>query len=452
MKFTQEIFNYKQKKGVILIIVIFIMIIIGLVGNTVANFISANLDINARHLDSERALYLSESAMQWALKELTEDSSFRTTGNGQTHTLAYGEYRVICRDPIVGEDGDTIVETYGYVPNQVNPRAERQLISSIVIGGLTSCLKAKNNFDWSLMHPNSSIEGNIQAAYYNGDGDAVFNEIGQDYDPSPIPIMPDGKSGDDRTLISPGAYPTIDMAYFESNADIIWQPDPITATALDSSSGNTLNVTVNGFFTGMVDEAVRNITHGTWNDTDWAVIQSVSAGGKQASLDRNINDDWDSDQIKLVKRFYKNEGSGSSKTHYIKSGLIIDVNISKITLKNMYVITEGDVLISGDKQIKMTIKTGEKNYPSLATKTGDIISLDTPEGNTENKKRDTRIFRGLIYSEQGTVTLNYLNGLAVYGNNVILDGRILINYSANRIDPPSGTFLFQPSSLSWQEQ
>ena len=73
MKFTQETFNHNQKKGVILIIVIFIMIIIGLVGNTLVGFISANLDINARHLDSERALYLSESGMQWILKKLTDD-------------------------------------------------------------------------------------------------------------------------------------------------------------------------------------------------------------------------------------------------------------------------------------------------------------------------------------------------------------------------------------------
>ena len=92
--------------------------------------------------------------------------------------------------------------------------------------------------------------------------------------------------------------------------------------------------------------------------------------------------------------------------------------------------------------------SGTTTLPILATKVGDIISTETPNGATEFAKRDNRDFDGLIYSESGSIEMHYLNGIAVYGEDVKLEDVMELNYDSTYLNFPSGCF---ESITSWQE-
>ena len=66
-------------------------------------------------------------------------------------------------------------------------------------------------------------------------------------------------------------------------------------------------------------------------------------------------------------------------------------------------------------------------YPRLATQSKDIISTDTPSGATEDARIGQRIISGLIYSELGEISLNYLRplntGNAAYRGNLVYGKR-----------------------------
>ncbi|RLF39028.1 MAG: hypothetical protein DRN12_07535 [Thermoplasmata archaeon] len=423
-----------MKKSVTLIVSIIIMVVLALIAWTIANFSSADLEMTTRLLDSERALYLAESGAEWALERLANDSGFRTD---EVHSLSYGEYRIICRDPEADEEGDVIIEAIGYVPTQSDFRAQRQIKVVVKIGGLNYVVEANNQFNWYLMHSGSSIVGDIVALYYNGDGDATFNES------EDLSVPGSGE----RLILTPGTYPTIDLTYFEAKATTIWDNAKVT-TALPSSSANILRVSQRDFFTGMTQEVVRNLTHNTWNDNDWAVIVRVLSNGRVAILDRNIGDTWDSDQIRLVKRFFQN--MFNQNIYYVKGDVLLDLRNTNLTFWYTNIIAEQDIVIKGRYGILMTTRTFGESWPSLATKYGDILSLQQPLGSTELRRLRRRRFGGLIYSEQGEVSFNYLWGIGVMGNDVNFDGRIRLRYVSSKLD--SGGFIFEPSVIVWREE
>ena len=71
-------------------------------------------------------------------------------------------------------------------------------------------------------------------------------------------------------------------------------------------------------------------------------------------------------------------------------------------------------------------------------------------GDSENTLRSRRRFEGLIYSQNGEVSFNYLDGTLIYGNQVTLDGTVRIRYQSNRVS--SSGFIFKPSTLTWKEE
>jgi len=298
----------KDAKGVALIIVIFAMMLFAVLGWTLANLQSGDFEINLRNLDSERALGLAEAGTQWAVNQLSADSCWRTDGDCNSadadcndnndwlntpHSLGPGEYNICCRNPSAAESSlgyTAAIEARGYVPNQANYRGRREIKLLVNIGSFTKVLQAKDLFDWSAMHSGSRINGDIQALYYNGDGDTNYNEPNIDYEEGSSPLPPDG-TGDERTIASL-PYPTIDMAYFETQAGTAsyspagpntWAP-PRTATISDIQTiGGVSEITVlpssaifsdyeGGQWNG---QALRNITRGTWAAGNWGEIQST---------------------------------------------------------------------------------------------------------------------------------------------------------------------------------
>lgn len=506
-----------NKKGVTLIIVVFAMMLFGVLGWTLARMQATDFESNLRTFEPDNALNLAEAGSQYALNILSQNSCMRTVSgainlNGCSsnnsnrdmdcadltnadwltipHSLSPGQYNLCVRDPCTtctpAENGDVVIVSRGYIPSQSGSRTMRQVKLEVDIGSLTNALQTQvadanddtiGLFDWSQVitditpEPHTiQIDGKIEAGHYNGDGDVNYDEagLGQDYKSQPPPILPDDRQDPEtETRTFTATYPAIDMLYFYNASTNRWPPAGrnIITTVDTSSNNNRLEVNSSGFFTGMTNYAVRNLTQVGWNDVapDWAVITSTQNIGPcincRAILNKDINNNWDGDTIKLVKYFYQD---GSSQRWYIGRKIITANDNDKadtliylandITLSNFSIVTEGDTVIKGaNNRIRMRF-TGNPpvRYPELATQDGNIISLDTPSGANENSRRDQRRFEGLIYSQNGLVTFDYLRGTMVYGNKVTFNGTIRVDYSSGNIS--SGGFIFEPSTLIWKEE
>ena len=510
---TQRIAH--NAKGVSLIIVIFAMMLFAVLGWTLAVMLSTDFEANLRNLDSERALGLAEAGSQWALNQLSQSGSWRT-GNGDSdcddsgdwlspHSLAPGQYSVCCRNPCssppcgsvtVVEGGDAVIESTGYIPTQASYRAMRQVKIVVVLGGnIDKVVGCRDLFDWSAAKAahTVTIDGDISAPNYNGDGNGTYNQTppaGQDYNPS-VPLLPPGSGA--RAIASVNN--AIPMQWYHDNADCEWPPNPetnvITNTADNATSGTTLKVSnpVN-FFTRIPNtryQAVRNIDvptlpSGAWNDTGWAVIIAVT-DGRTVTVDRDVTA-WKGQRIRLARRYAsgatatpapesgRNDNGGpGSGINYIGANIthamgypvdvVIDLRSNPLGWQDVKIICEGDIFIKGSRALTMTHSAsggaGGHRHPPLATQNGNIICLDAT---TQND----RTISGLIFSETGTVNWNYLRyptsggaswlrGNMIYGQNIILDGDITMDWLP-ALDPSELASFGAASGeiLTWQEQ
>lgn len=123
--------KFTDKNGVALVIVVFAMMVFGVLIWTQTSMQSSDFEVNLRNLDSERALYLAESGVQWAASRLKQDIGWRTDSNHgypsgyAQHNITPGQYNVICRDPQGLENGSAVIESTGYVPIQNQYRGSR---------------------------------------------------------------------------------------------------------------------------------------------------------------------------------------------------------------------------------------------------------------------------------------------------------------------------------------
>lgn len=505
----------KKARGAALIIVIFAMMLFAALGWTLANLQTGDFEANLRNLDSEQALSLAEAGSQWALNQFSQDSGWRTdaaspdsdcddANDWQLHTLGPGQYRVCCRNPVSGaEEGDAVIESQGYVPQYAtNYRAMRIIKLVVQAGSLASAVRTPpadaadssvGLFNWWPARGGGhsvQIEGDIYVGHYRGDNDTSDDEPGEDYDRPPAPILPsDSASPSDDLRNFSGGYHSIKMDWFYNNAAQFW-PSPcnrdIEATADIEASGSRLRVSQSNFFINADKHEVivrrTDVAQADrWNANNWAVITEVSnAGGiSRAEVSPSVGGWPNNVPIKLVKRFYQTLNPPQQGMWYIGSQegcngpaaeTFIDVRTNKpkqgsgqdgVTLSNTYIISEGDIVIQGDNQIEIRFTGGTPRYPTLATKSGNIISTDALSG-TESQRIQKRQIAGLIYSEAGEVTLNYLQppqtgaqadrGNLVYGRRITLDGQIDIHYKPNLVTYDNGSFIFAPGVLSWQEQ
>ncbi|MFH0790601.1 MAG: hypothetical protein V2A64_03120 [Candidatus Omnitrophota bacterium] len=402
-----------NKKGFALIIVIFAMMVFAVLGWTLAIMQSTDFEVNLRNLDSEQALELAEAGVQYALQRLSLDSNWRvTTGTDCAdsidwlqHNFASGQYAICCRNPAIGEVGNAVIETRGYIPNSgPNYRAMRQVKLEVSLGSLTNAVMTQASdplqpdrglLNWWPARQDDSIciEGTVSAGHYNGDGNAVYDQLGSDYDPLPAPILPDdcvGLANSER--IFTGSFPSIDLQWFYDNtpAGNRWPSPPtrqlIAPLTAVTEAGGRLETSVVGFFTGMTGQAVR-LGAANWYDSDanWRRITAVLDSGRDARVTPAVGAGWQPgvSTIKLMRRFAGAPGSGLWYTGGQIAGgtdadLLIDArtvaeggtNNTNLTLSNTYLMTEGTILIKGTKRLRMNFTGGGTRYPNLATENG----------------------------------------------------------------------------------
>src|SRR3989338_7673759 len=518
---------HRANKGISLIIAVFAIMLFSVLGWTLVRIQSTDFESNVStgNLNSERALNLAEAGAQYALTQLSLNACWRTGGDCASvdtdctdnpdwlpaHTVSPGQYRICCRQPVLGvEDGDAVIVSRGYVPQAVEPyRAMRQIKIEVELGSLANVLQTQipdpddqttGLFDWSKSNNqppvaplhNIQIEGAIEAGHYEADNDGIFDELGQDYDPPPGALLPNditGPPNDSRTFSA--SFPSIAMDSFYNNpAYTHWPPDArnvsLRATASDTSTGSSLRVLTDNFFNdggSMRWMAVHNITDDladddeeNWGDAHWRIITNIPGGfiGRRAIVSPAINDDWDNDLFELVMRFYDQSPPPTDySTTRVYAGreevlggetadMLIDLNDGAVRFVNSSLISEGDTIIKGpgDNELRMSYTAGGTIYPMLATKNGNILSFDAHGAGSETNRVDRRRIAGLIYSEFGQVYFNYLRYPTsgpgsrrrnlIYGKKITLDGRILLRYGpAVR---PSGDFVVKPSLRDWNEE
>jgi hypothetical protein len=456
-----------NSKGMSLVIVIMAMVMLGSLGWTLAVLQSQSFQANVSGIDSQRAMDMAESGSQWALYQLLTDTSWRQA-SALLHTLDAGQYEIICRNPVGGETGDAIIESTGYYPSKARYTAMRKIklqgkLGNFVNGNQVG-VQVAGVFNWdNVSTSNIRINCDMVCGHYEG------NDSNHTQDQSPdLQVPPTSRR---RTVMIEGTMPIIDMDKYESAASMKY--NVAAETTVSSVSGNnTVYAGANFFKPSMVGQALRNVTNGTWDDTNWAVISSVdTTNGTWAKLNRNIVDNsWKNDTVRIVKRISETEAGsyrrigGTNYYCYTSKGIIyinsngsakgdvlIDLSGYNLYFDRTYIVAEGDIVIKGGNAINMLTNTrsGAASPPNLATKTGDIISDPPTSGNASQKSR-ARSFNGLVYTQTGDAQFDYFYGNAIMANNLTFYDTITINYSASRADPPY--FVIDPVVLTWQEQ
>lgn len=361
--------KFLNKKGVTLIIVVFAMMLLGILGWTLARMQATDFESNLRTFEPDNALNLAEAGAQYSLNVISQNPCMRTVNgaidlNGCAstnldmdtdcsdlssdwlsvpHSLSPGQYNICVRNScttcVPAEEGSIVIVSRGYIPSQSDSRTMRQVKLKIELGNLSNALQTQISdpidpdyglFDWTAARAAHivEIEGHIAAGHYKSDGDGTSDELppgnpGYDYDPPPSPILPEDISNpeNERRDITT-SYPSIDMPWFYGNADYIRWPPPsrtisIETTVRDTSSGTDLRVTTPNFFSdGFASPnytrymALHNISddaNKNWDNNNWAVIDAYT-NGTRVTLNRDVGETWDNDTVRLVLRFYNKSG------------------------------------------------------------------------------------------------------------------------------------------------
>jgi len=234
MMFRRETFN-KFKRAQALIIALFVMMALSLIAWTVVNFSAADLNMGARLVDSERALYLAEAGSQWALNQSNSNANW-CSGATFLHTLGRGQYSVTCSNA----SGAPLITSTGYVPSQsaCNNHTAACLGTRVVQQGsgsstyINKLIQAYKNFDWSGVNLGMSPK----ASYFDGDiavgsiapaspygfkgpgGNAnTPNELGIDYSNN-SPLLPPSTLTPLPSRADKAAYPGISLDILRNSA------------------------------------------------------------------------------------------------------------------------------------------------------------------------------------------------------------------------------------------
>ena len=199
-----------NNKSQAMIIMVFTMMVLAILG-ALASLQSIDFESSKSQMQSTRAFYLADAGIQHALRKLADDNAWRTTG--ETYTLNFGQYTLKSED---GIGGQIILTSTGYMPSTANVEAKRIVKVTVLAASWTNSVNGSALFDWSEMHSGSRIEGDIQAANYDRDNDATYNEVGVDY-ANPPSALPPPSTGFNRSVGS-ASVPAIDMSYYKTKA------------------------------------------------------------------------------------------------------------------------------------------------------------------------------------------------------------------------------------------
>ena len=287
-----------NERGISLIIVIFILMLLGMMGWTLAVLQSTDFDANSRVHDSEKALYLAETGLNYCYDQLINDPTWHTgpvfdqdctdTGDWVTHNLTGGQYRFCCRAPLSTESGmgNIALEAEGYTPSYANYRTMRRVKVLIRLGAFSNACQVRGLLDWSGWDSGSYIRGDIAAGQYEGNGNATHNEPNLDYLSGTNNELPTGNNGDLR-IIGAEPFPVVDMAFYETTAQgfsELWVPPlcaKITAVSLVDANNDTQLTLDTPLFTGLspswTGQAVRNMSRGHCAPGRVSLIHSTPA-------------------------------------------------------------------------------------------------------------------------------------------------------------------------------
>jgi Tfp pilus assembly protein PilV len=459
----QPAISNRGQRGFSLIVVVFAMMLLAVLGYSLMSFLGGDLDMGLRSLASERAFYLTESGDEWALTQLLANASWNTsvdrdcnhTGEWRTYNLTGGQYQVCCRGAQITEDASAVLEVNGYSPSATNYLAMRKTKALVKLGTMSAAVQAKNLFNWSATTSGTYVNGEIISGHYEGtDADHLPDEP-EDYN---VP------GNGNRTFAVAGTYPQIDMDYFLNNATYVW--NLARESNITRISGSDITVADPIFTTGSTwdhEVAVRNLWIGGWGDDSWREITN-RRNTTTVTLAATVPTWVVGQRIRTCRRYYQDPSGSDRGIHYIRGDTLIDVrNIDFTPSGGFYLISEGDIAIRGTGDVSMRGQSGTTMEPSLATKDGNIISPDVPQHHNSNQIDTSRNFEGIIYSENGDVSFNYLNTAnSTLGNNVILKGEVHISMQGRgrgrwrrwwrRRIGGSGGFDFEPVVIQWKEQ
>ncbi len=473
----------RPQRGISLIIAVFSLMLLSVLGLTMAMIISGDFEMNSRGLESEQAFSLADAGLQEAVSRLQGNTTlFDTDAKWLNRKLGSGEYNVtrLTNGTLV-----TVLSS-GYVPNQQSRRAMRQVslvVNTDSLGGYSGVIK--NLLDWSALHSGSTIQGNLTVVDrldsngdgYEGNGNLIHNE--------PADFNVPGTGARD-TAPSDTGYPKINMPWYYSRAGIegsIWEPAPAlrvaTVTNVSSPSTNRLTITVNPAIfpnpaPGPPGEnswpdlvMVRNQRNDAgsfvqkWAYRNWGVITSRSSSSRVTiEFDSTANisgaaNIWQVNDVITIGKYFADDHT-SENIWYIVGDAMFDCRGNNLNFDRTSVVAEGDLVIRGTGDIFMrayrTTVIGRETYPNLATQNGNIYSPepDAAGPGSEQSKRNTRDFDGLIYSQNGSVFFNYINGLSIIGNNVTLDGLVRLQYDGRYVEENAG-FVGGVAVFDWKE-
>ena len=308
----------KATKGVSLIIAVFTMMILAILGLTMAMMISGDFEMNTRNLESEQAFYLADSGIQDALMHLSlaasGDVAFDNDADYLKRRLGNGEYNVTRQTNGV----EVNVTSRGFIPSENNYRALREVSVVVIPSGLlgVSAFTGGELFDWHYRWGFPiTVNGVIGASNYEGDDlNRTMNQT------APLET--------DRS----------DFAVPPTSEERIWTPQ-IVLPELNMTELSLLN---DKSIPGMkVEHWVGDKTFsGNYNNKGFIFVEG------NVTIDTNI---------------------GKFGADFSHSNIIATGNIN--------------IIGSGPMTITAHVKPNGKSYPVLATKYGNIIASTAPSGN-----------------------------------------------------------------------
>ncbi|HQJ16150.1 MAG TPA: hypothetical protein PLJ26_06670 [Candidatus Omnitrophota bacterium] len=298
--------------GATLIIVIFIMLLFGVLGWSLAVMQAGMYESSLRAIAPDQALNLAEAGARWGINEFIINSTMSSSDDAcdsaaewVTHTLYPGQYQVCTRSPQAAESGSVVVESIGYVPDVAAYQAKRRVKIMASVGSFDRSMIVRDLFNWNdSISSQSFINGSMLCMYYEHNKNGVYNEEGLDYSNNAADLLPRSNrlrpgANPPRRDVGQSIFPEINMAFYET--------DPKATVLAQDYSGTIENITRAGGYSSVRmaranffgdsslwpkwrGHALRNISRGPWKTGNWKEIDHIESDGRTAVLNGEV--DW----------------------------------------------------------------------------------------------------------------------------------------------------------------
>ena len=280
--------------------------------------------------------------------------------------------------------------------------------------------------------------------------------------------------GEQQTVLDANNHVVVNNTGSSGNVTGVWTNVACTGTNYYAGGSYSPSTGVITLGSGLTKGTTVYVGY-TYNYTfpEWAVINSYSSYSDihnndnnitdaEIVLDRNAADTWfENEDIEIVNRFTSTDNDTLTQHNwYMAGGALFDSTVKAISQIKKSFVAENDIGLAGNNTINLNVDSSANHpAPILATQSGDIYST-RPSSNSSS----SRTISGLVFTQSGNVTFNYLSsanssgqGMAIIGNNVFLNGTVVADYVDNRVSNSTTGFPPQSSSstgtgYSWSEQ